>query len=581
MRNIIAATGIILFAGILSTLSTNSVDGGYADSGSGLYKDKIFWFTWENGDLADGIHENDSKTFTVPGGLTITATFTNVSANGGGYVPTDMATWSGAKSHNYYQITSSSGEALYGPNASDLSFTVSFSATLDGQIFTPDLIFLDPESTDGGEELSVGTNGSNWELIETLGTGQVTLSLADPDSLIVVDGSEGNPVLLTQGATVMNAFINAGGRQAITFGLWFSVDFGDAPDTYTTLDASSGAKHLVDLRDSLFLGNSIDAETDGSGSGDGSQDGSDEDGITFPASVEMGTEYTIPASDISITNQSGSTATLHAWIDFDQSGDFNVSEYTSISVSDGLTNASPANALQWSDISSAVLGTTYARFRLTSDPGITAASPGGLAMDGEIEDYAINITNTSLPVEWLGFEGSWQNSSLVLEWATSNEINSDYFQVERKLSTQKNFEAIGKVEAAGFSNEIKEYHYTDNFAGTSQLNEEVLAYRLKQVDFNGEFEYSHTIEVRKTEELAVSMNVYPNPAQDHLRITLKGDLSQNTRIRIMGIKGDIQYENDLQDQYSFNLNISQWARGTYIVQIYSDTQSSSKRLILN
>ncbi|MEM8888825.1 MAG: CshA/CshB family fibrillar adhesin-related protein [Bacteroidota bacterium] len=581
MRNILAATGIVVFAGILSTLSVNSVDGGYADSGSGIYKDKIFWFTWENGDLADGIHENDSKTFTVPGGLSITVTFTNVSANGSTYVPTDMATWSGAKSHNYYQITSSAGEALYGSNGSDVSFTLSFSATLEGLPFTPDLIFIDPESTDGGEELSVGTNGSNWELIETLGTGQISLSLADPDSLIIVDGSEGNPLLLTQGATVMNAFINAGGRQAITFGLWFSVDFGDAPDSYTTLDASSGAKHLVNLRDSLFLGNSVDAESDGSGSGDGSQDGSDEDGIIFPASVEMGTEYSIPASDINITNQSGSSATLHAWIDFDQSGDFDAGEYASISVSDGLSNANPASALQWTGISGAVLGTTYARFRLTSDAGITAASPGGLAMDGEIEDYAINITNTSLPVEWLGFEGHWQNSSLVLEWATSNEINSDYFQVERKSPSQGIFEAIGKVEAAGFSNEIEEYRFTDDFASSQQLNEETLIYRLKQVDFNGEFEYSSTIEVRKTDEFSVEMKVYPNPAQDHIGISLQGDFSADTRIRIMGIKGDVQYENNLNDQHSINLDVSQWARGTYIVQLYSDNQSTSKRLILN
>ncbi|MDW3652265.1 MAG: CshA/CshB family fibrillar adhesin-related protein [Bacteroidia bacterium] len=562
-------------------MSTNSVDGAYADSGSGTYKDKIFWLTWENGDLADGIHENDSKTFTVPGGLSITVTFTNVSANGSTYVPTDMATWSGAKSHNYYQISTSSGEALYGADANDVSFTLTFSATLEGQVFTPDLIFIDPESTDGGEELSVGTNGSNWELIETLGSGQVSLSLADPDSLIVVDGSDGNPLLLTRGATVMNAFINAGGRQAITFGLWFSMDFGDAPDTYTTQDISSGAKHLVDLRDSLFLGNSVDSETDGSASGDGSQDGADEDGIIFPSSVEMGTEYSIPASDISITNQSGSSATLHAWIDFDQSGDFDAGEYTSISVSDGLTNANPASALQWTGISGAVVGTTYARFRLTSDAGITAASPGGLAMDGEIEDYAINITNTSLPVEWIGFDGYWRNSQLVLEWATANEINSDFFQVERKIPSQGMFEIIGKVKSAGYSNSIEEYSFIDEFKGAQQNEEEVLIYRLKQVDFNGEFEYSNTIEVHKGEDLGINMNVYPNPAQDHIRISLQGSYTSDTRIRILGIRGDVQYDQGLTDQNSINLNVSQWARGTYILQIYSDTQSSSKRLVLN
>lgn len=581
LQNILSATAIVIIAGIFSTSTTNSEDGGYADTGIGKFKNQIFWFTWENGELADGIHENDSKTFTIPGGLSVTATFTDVSANGPSYIPTDMATWSGSKSHNYYQVSTSSGEALYGSNARDVSFSISFTATLDGQVFVPDLIFIDPESTDGGEEISVGTNGSDWELIETLGKGQVSLSLADPDSLIIIDGIEGNPILRTKGATQLNAFINAGGRQAITFGVWFSMDFGDAPDTYATQDISSGAKHLVDLQDSLFMGGSIDTETDGLNDGDGSQDGADEDGIIFPSDVEINSEYTILASDISLTNKSGSNAILHAWIDFDQSGHFDVGEYTSISVSDGINNSSPANNLHWTEISEAVVGQTYARFRLTSDNGITAASPGGLAMNGEVEDYVINITNTSLPVEWVGFDGYWQNSQLVLEWATANEINSDFFQVERKFPSQGIFQIIGKVEAAGFSNNLIEYSFIDDFDKTSVNTYDRLVYRLKQVDFNGEFEYSKSIEVIHNNISSLQIFIYPNPAKDYIRISLKGDISPQAKIRILNINGNLQLENEVSKMSSFNLDVSKWARGTYIVQIYSGMHSSSKRIVLN
>ena len=177
-------------------------------------------------------------------------------------------------------------------------------------------------------------------------------------------------------------------------------DRGDAPDSYGT-DATAGnsgsdpvgPSHRI-IND-LHLGTSPDGEADAVLPLDGTGDGADEDGVTLPTLTQGDTSYTIPASNITVTHNAGaSPATLHGWIDFDGSGTFEADEYTSQTVSSGITNGNPDGALSWSGPGvSGITGSSniYARFRLTTDSSINQNTPGGLASDGEVEDYQIVI----------------------------------------------------------------------------------------------------------------------------------------------------------------------------------------------
>ncbi|MBE9064219.1 DUF11 domain-containing protein [cf. Phormidesmis sp. LEGE 11477] len=177
------------------------------------------------------------------------------------------------------------------------------------------------------------------------------------------------------------------------------VDYGDAPDTeagngagnYSTLANDDGPVHGIDS--SLVLGNGVTDDTDGFVDGtDDNGDATDDtdDAFTTLPDVIVGRPYSL--SDIPVNNTTGGNATLHAWIDFDQDGQFEASEYQSATV---INNASTAD-LSWTVPSDASAGTTYARFRLTtdslSDDGDTAEvderSIGG-ASDGEVEDYQL------------------------------------------------------------------------------------------------------------------------------------------------------------------------------------------------
>lgn len=150
-------------------------------------------------------------------------------------------------------------------------------------------------------------------------------------------------------------------------------DFGDAPISYGTLLANNGPRHAIG---SLILGAEIDAEADGFDStvtsDDATNTGStdDEDGVTFTTSI-------IENTNASVDVVSTGTGLLNAWIDFDGDGSFATTEqiFTNEPVAAGT------NSLPFAVPGSLTAGTTYARFRLSTEADLT---PHGPAADGEV-----------------------------------------------------------------------------------------------------------------------------------------------------------------------------------------------------
>lgn len=141
-----------------------------------------------------------------------------------------------------------------------------------------------------------------------------------------------------------------------------------------------------------------------------------------------------------------------------------------------------------------------------------------------------NLPNVPIiPVELLTFEASLLGDKLVqLNWTTATELNSDYFDIEKSIDG-KSFHFVGKIKAAGYSNQKKDYHYAD----TDISDEKTLYYRLKQVDKNGQFQYSKTVSVVKNNK-NLKWIVYPNPAKT--RLTIDG-LDDIKNVRIYNLQG--------------------------------------------
>jgi hypothetical protein len=160
-------------------------------------------------------------------------------------------------------------------------------------------------------------------------------------------------------------------------------DFGDVPEmgtSFATTLAENGARHM--LSTNLRLGTSIDGEPDGqpSPSAIGDDNASDDDGVSF------GLLRADANASVKVTARVPSGApVLNAWVDFNADGDWSDSG-EQIFVDQPVINGE--NDLTVSVPSNAVVGSVFARFRLTNTPGY---SYDGLAPDGEVEDYQLSI----------------------------------------------------------------------------------------------------------------------------------------------------------------------------------------------
>jgi subtilisin-like proprotein convertase family protein len=153
------------------------------------------------------------------------------------------------------------------------------------------------------------------------------------------------------------------------------VDFGDAPDpSYPTLLSSNGARHII--VPGFFLGAGVTAETNGQPSVSAAADLQD-DGVQFTSDLRPGAVGTV-------TVTASAAGRLDAWIDFNGDGDWS-DPGEQIFTNKGLVAG--ANLLTF-NVSSAAVTSTYARFRFSSAGNL---APTGLANDGEVEDYQVDI----------------------------------------------------------------------------------------------------------------------------------------------------------------------------------------------
>lgn len=166
-------------------------------------------------------------------------------------------------------------------------------------------------------------------------------------------------------------------------------DFGDAPASYGTQGAGA-ASHTIDPLATLLLGQCVDTETDGqpnvTATGDDDAAGTsrigscfdDEEGVTFltPLTACQAAQLSVRAS---------AAGELDAWIDFNADGDFGDAGEQILA---GQAVTAGVSSLGYNVPCTAVQGTTYSRFRLSSTG---TAGPTGPAPDGEVEDYAVNV----------------------------------------------------------------------------------------------------------------------------------------------------------------------------------------------
>ena len=187
--------------------------------------------------------------------------------------------------------------------------------------------------------------------------------------------------------------------------------------------------------------------------------------------------------------------------------------------------------------------------------------------DQSIAIGEVSFSQSTLPVSLTDFSGYRKNQDIWLNWTTSQELNSAFFDIER--NTGGNWEKIGTVNAAGNSDQPVHYQFRD-----LSPQGDLLLYRLKQVDLNNQFKYSSIVRISAAETIG-SLKAYPNPVHDQLSVGIYSPVQQNVRIEITDAGGRLLQQHSRQLVAGENnimlSGLSAFPKGLYLVTVRDAT----------
>lgn len=196
--------------------------------------------------------------------------------------------------------------------------------------------------------------------------------------------------------------------------------------------------------------------------------------------------------------------------------------------------------------------------------------------------YVEHLGSPPLPVELSGFSASvLSEKEVMLNWTTETEVSNYGFEIQRRTFGDIEWTRIGFVAGHGNSNSPKHYSFTDG----NPINGSKFNYRLKQIDTDGQFEYSDLVEVEIVPtKFELSQN-YPNPFNPStvIEFSLPEDVS-NVKLSVyneLGEKVADLVNNSLPaGEYQYTWNAENTATGMYIYELRTDKFVSVKKMIL-
>lgn len=212
----------------------------------------------------------------------------------------------------------------------------------------------------------------------------------------------------------------------------------------------------------------------------------------------------------------------------------------------------------------------------------------------DFSEFALggNIDNP-LPVELASFTASVQERNVVLAWKTLSETNNSGFDLERK-SAQADEEGTGKgsnegawikitnISGSGTSTIENSYSYTDR-----NLVKGIYQYRLKQIDFNGNYTYINLngdVNIGVPAKFELSQN-YPNPFNPTTKINFSLPKDSKVTLKIFDITGRevarlLNNEFKQADYYTIDFNAFNLSSGVYFYKLEADNFIETKKMML-
>lgn len=191
-----------------------------------------------------------------------------------------------------------------------------------------------------------------------------------------------------------------------------------------------------------------------------------------------------------------------------------------------------------------------------------------------------------IPVELVSFTGLLNENNVELSWITASEINNKGFEVQRrlnqKISVGEDFNewiTLAFVNGKGTSTELNSYKFIDKNPEPGKYS-----YRLKQIDFDGSFNYSNIIELEilSPEEFILEQN-YPNPFNPVTVISYQLSVNSYVTLKIFDILGKevetLVNEQQQAGSYKVQFNASHLASGVYLYKLQAGSFTAVKKFV--